>query len=101
RHTRFDCDWSSDVALPIYRKGQPVIRLRLEAYLGAPDTYDSVEIEGVPGVSVRIPGGVHGDLATVAMVVNTIPKVLAASPGLHKIGRASCRERVVTMVGAG
>jgi 4-hydroxy-tetrahydrodipicolinate reductase len=66
-----------------YRKGEPVIRMRLEAYLGAPDTYDSVEIEGVPGLSVRIPGGVHGDLATVGMVVNTIPKVLAAAPGLH------------------
>jgi 4-hydroxy-tetrahydrodipicolinate reductase len=66
-----------------YRKGEPVIRMRLEAYLGAPDTYDSVEIEGVPGLSIRIPGGVHGDLATVGMVVNTIPKVLASAPGLH------------------
>ena len=27
-----------------YRKKEPVIRLYMEAYLGAPDTYDSIEI---------------------------------------------------------
>ena len=31
-----------------YRKGQPVIRLHLEAYLGAPESYDTVDIEGSP-----------------------------------------------------
>ena len=66
-----------------YRKGQPAIRLHLEAYLGAPDSYDAVEIEGSPNVSVTIPGGIQGDLATAAIVVNSIPHVLAASPGLH------------------
>jgi 2,4-diaminopentanoate dehydrogenase len=66
-----------------YRKRQPVIRLHMEAYLGAPESYDSVEIEGSPPLSMRISGGVHGDIATVAMVVNSIPKVLAAAPGLH------------------
>jgi len=66
-----------------YRKGKPAIRLHLEAYLGAPDTYDSVEIDGSPQLSVKIPGGVHGDVATVAIVVNTIPKILDAEPGLH------------------
>ena len=66
-----------------YRKGKPAIRLHLEAYLGAPDTFDSVEIDGVPALSVRIAGGIHGDVATAALVVNTIPKVLAAAPGLH------------------
>lgn len=66
-----------------YRKGKPAIRLHLEAYLGAPDTYDSVEIDGSPQLSMKIPGGVHGDVATVAIVVNTIPKILDAEPGLH------------------
>jgi 4-hydroxy-tetrahydrodipicolinate reductase len=32
---------------------------------------------------MRIPGGIHGDIATASMVVNSIPKVLAAPPGLH------------------
>ena len=66
-----------------YRKGQPAIRLHMEAYLGAPDSYDSVEIEGSPNVTMKIPGGIQGDLATASMVVNAIPHVLAASPGLH------------------
>ena len=28
-----------------YRKKQPVIRLRMEAYLGAPEPYDLIDIE--------------------------------------------------------
>lgn len=66
-----------------YRDGEPRIRLHMEAYLGAPESYDSVDIEGTPSLSVRIPGGVPGDIATASMVVNSIPKVLGASPGLH------------------
>jgi 4-hydroxy-tetrahydrodipicolinate reductase len=66
-----------------YRKGEPAIRLHLEAYLGAPESYDSVEIEGSPKLSMKIAGGIPGDVATASIVVNSIPKVLAASPGLH------------------
>jgi len=66
-----------------YRKKEPVIRLYMEAYLGAPDSYDWIEIDGSPRLSVKIAGGVHGDTATAALVVNSIPKVLAAAPGLH------------------
>ena len=66
-----------------YRKKEPVIRLYMEAYLGAPDPHDLIEIEGSPRLSVKVPGGVHGDTATAALVVNSIPKVLAAAPGLH------------------
>jgi 4-hydroxy-tetrahydrodipicolinate reductase len=66
-----------------YRKSEPVIRLHLEAYLGAPESYDSVEIEGSPRLSMKLTGGIPGDVATASMVVNSIPKVLAATPGLH------------------
>jgi len=66
-----------------YREDQPAIRLHFEAYLGAPDPYDGVEIEGSPALSMRIAGGIQGDIATASMVVNSIPKVLAAAPGLH------------------
>ena len=66
-----------------YRKNDAVIRLHMEAYLGAPDSYDWIEIEGSPRLSVKIAGGVHGDTATSAIVVNSIPKVLNATPGLH------------------
>ena len=66
-----------------YRKGQPVVRMHLEAYLGAPESYDTVDIEGSPRLSMKIPGGIPGDLATASIVVNSIPKVLGAAPGLH------------------
>lgn len=66
-----------------YRKGEPAIRLHFEAYLGASEAYDAIEIEGSPRLSMKIAGGIHGDLATASLVVNAIPKVLAATPGLH------------------
>jgi len=66
-----------------YRKGEAAIRLHMEAYLGAPESYDSVEIDGSPRLSMKIAGGVHGDIATASIVVNSIPKVLEAAPGLH------------------
>ena len=66
-----------------YRKGEPVIKLHMEAYLGSPETYDSVEIEGAPSLSMKIAGGIHGDVATASIVVNSIAKVLSAAPGLH------------------
>ena len=66
-----------------YRKGDPVIRLHMEAYLGAPESYETIEVDGTPRLSIRIAGGIHGDIATASLVVNSIPKVLEAAPGLH------------------
>jgi 2,4-diaminopentanoate dehydrogenase len=66
-----------------YRNGQPVIRLHMEAYLGAPEAYDVVEITGSPNIRSRIEGGIHGDIATVSITVNSIPRVLEVAPGLH------------------
>ena len=75
-----------------YRKGEPVIKLHMEAYLGSPETYDSVEIEGSPNLSMKIAGGIHGDVATASIVVNSIPKVLqrAARPP-HDARPRRCR----------
>ena len=66
-----------------YRKNEPVIKLHMEAYLGSPETYDSVDIEGSPNLSMKISGGIHGDVATASIVVNSIQKVMQATPGLH------------------
>lgn len=68
-----------------YAKGEPRIRLHFEAYLGAPESYDSVLVEGSPRVYSKIDGGVHGDIATASMVVNSIPAVLEAAPGLRSM----------------
>jgi 2,4-diaminopentanoate dehydrogenase len=66
-----------------YVGGQPIIRLHMEAYLGAPESYDSVDVKGTPNLTMKIDGGVHGDIATASIAVNSIPKVIAARPGLH------------------
>jgi 4-hydroxy-tetrahydrodipicolinate reductase len=66
-----------------YVKGQPLIRLHMEAYLGAPESFDAVRIAGNPPLSMKIAGGVHGDVATASNTVNSIPKVLQAAPGLR------------------
>ena len=66
-----------------YRKGHPVIRLHMEAYLGAPESYDAVRISGSPALSMKIAGGIHGDIATAAIAANSIPKVIQAPPGLR------------------
>jgi 4-hydroxy-tetrahydrodipicolinate reductase len=63
-------------------KDEEVIRLELEMYIGAESPRDAVTIEGEPGLQVEIPGGIAGDEATVAAVVNAIPRVLEAEPGL-------------------
>jgi 4-hydroxy-tetrahydrodipicolinate reductase len=66
-----------------YVNGERRITLRLEAYLGAPESYDSVLIEGSPRIHSTIAGGVHGDIATAAMTVNAIPAVIDAAPGFR------------------
>jgi hypothetical protein len=66
-----------------YRKGRAVITLHMEAYIGAPESFDAVRLTGTPPLAMRIDGGVHGDVATASMVVNSIPKVLNADPGLR------------------
>ena len=37
---------------------------------------------GIPDLEMEIKGGVHGDRATAAMVVNSIPRVISARPGV-------------------
>jgi 4-hydroxy-tetrahydrodipicolinate reductase len=66
-----------------YRRGEAVITLHMEAYLGAPESYDSVDISGSPALKMKIAGGIHGDIATASITVNSIPKVMEALPGLH------------------
>ena len=63
--------------------GKAVVTLEFVAYLGAPDPRDETQVEGSPDISMRIQGGVPGDVATAAVVVNSIPVMMLASPGLH------------------
>lgn len=64
------------------KEGKDVVTLDFHAYVGAEEEYDSITIEGVPSIYMKIAPCVHGDLGTVAMIVNSIPKVINAQPGL-------------------
>jgi hypothetical protein len=66
-----------------YMKGKPVVTLHMEAYLGAPESFDAVTVEGNPRITQKIAGGLHGDIATASITVNSIPKILRVSPGLR------------------
>ena len=67
----------------IYGKGKINISLELRMYVGAEDVAaDRVIVKGVPDVEMTIKDGVHGDRATAAMVVNSIPRVVNARPGV-------------------
>lgn len=62
--------------------GKEIIRMEFQAYLGAPESHDSVYITGIPNVEATIKGGIQGDIATAAMAVNAMPRVIKAAPGL-------------------
>ena len=63
-------------------KGKKLITLDFQAYIGAEEEYDAVTILGVPNVKQKIQPCVHGDLGTVAVITNSIPKVINAPAGL-------------------
>jgi len=62
--------------------GKEVIVLDFQAYIGAKEEYDSITIEGVPSITQKIQPCIHGDIGTIAMVVNAIPKVINTPAGL-------------------
>jgi hypothetical protein len=64
------------------QRGKEAIVLEFQAYIGAEEEYDAVTIEGVPNVKQRIQPCVHGDLGTIAVIVNSIAKVINAQAGL-------------------
>jgi len=64
-------------------RGRIPVSLELRMYVGAEDiAADRVIVKGIPDVEMEIKGGVHGDRATAAMVVNAIPRVVSARPGV-------------------
>jgi 2,4-diaminopentanoate dehydrogenase len=63
--------------------GKELVYLELQMYVGAKDPGDTVELKGHPNISLVIPGGSHGDIATASVVVNSIPVILDAPAGLR------------------
>lgn len=63
--------------------GKEVIRLVFRAAIGEPETKDRIIIDGSPAIDSCIQGGVNGDIATCAILINSIPVVINARPGLR------------------
>ncbi len=63
--------------------GKEKIYMELQMFVGATNPGDTVEITGTPNLTLTIPGGTHGDIATASVVVNCIPEILNAPAGLR------------------
>lgn len=60
-----------------------VVNMKFQASIGYPDPHDRVIVDGVPAIDLVWKGGVHGDIATSAITLNSIASLRAAAPGLH------------------
>lgn len=58
------------------------ITLTFRASIGEPHPEDTMEIVGRPPIVSSIQGGVNGDVATCAITLNAVPRLLASGPGL-------------------
>ncbi len=59
-----------------------VIQLRFRAAVGEKESFDTIEITGIPTIKSSIPGGINGDTATCAITINVIRSIVKATPGL-------------------
>lgn len=67
------------------RQGRTVVELDLQMYVGAPDPRDEIFLAGDPPLHLRFEGGIMGDSATAAILVNSIRQVVEATPGLKTV----------------
>jgi 4-hydroxy-tetrahydrodipicolinate reductase len=65
------------------RNGAEKIYMELQMYVGAKNPGDTVELTGQPNITMTVPGGTHGDIATSSIAVNCIPEILRAPAGLR------------------
>ena len=63
--------------------GREAITLFFRAAIGEPESRDRIIIDGEPSIDSCIKGGVNGDVATCAILVNALPAVMKARPGLR------------------
>lgn len=65
-----------------YVDGQPILTLDLKMFVGAKAPRDAIRVVGTPPIDLIVREGIFGDTATVAALVNMIPIVVKAEPGL-------------------
>ncbi|MCC6321159.1 MAG: dihydrodipicolinate reductase [Phycisphaerales bacterium] len=72
----------------------PLIQMEFQAAIGQPDPHDRVQLDAEPPIDLVLKGGVHGDIATVAITLNCIAPLMASQAGLHTMATipvAACR----------
>lgn len=69
----------------------PAIELVFHAAIGESHPVDRIVVQGEPELRVEIPGGLHGDVATSAIVLNTLPTLMDAEPRLHTMASLPMR----------
>lgn len=80
------------------------IELDLRMAVGLAETYDRITLEGPVRLCSKIPGGIPGDSATVAALVNHVRVVHEAKPGLRTLrdvpvagcGGRDCKQTILT-----
>ena len=65
-----------------FRREKEVIHLLFRASIGEPRSFDRIRIEGTPSFDFVAEGGINGDVGTIAVLVNSIPGLQKAPPGL-------------------
>ena len=65
-----------------YVQGEEKITLLFRAAIGEKNPRDTIEIKGIPEITSTIAGGINGDVATCAIIVNAIKSIIDTSPGL-------------------
>jgi 2,4-diaminopentanoate dehydrogenase len=66
-----------------FLEGREVINLVFQATVGERNPRDRIIIEGSPHIELAIKDGINGDIATCAILVNAIPALVKAAPGLR------------------
>ena len=88
-------------AITGYAGARAVLSLDLKMFVGAEEPRDAVRVAGDPPVDLVIRGGIFGDTATVAALINAIPLVLQASPGLKTMMDLPVPRAFACLPGAG
>ena len=65
------------------KDGKVLVELVFQAAIAQPDPRDRIALDADPPIDMVLRGGVHGDVATSAIVVNALGSLLSAPPGLR------------------
>ncbi|GDY01731.1 oxidoreductase [Planctomycetota bacterium] len=65
--------------------GKQLVHLDLSMFVGATDPRDEVVLDSTPPVHLKFIGGIAGDQATAAILVNNLHGIVSAQPGLKTV----------------